>query len=424
MNESSDSELDRLFSDAVDGLLSEEGEARLTQRLRDEPEARRHYLRYMGTDAALQWEYADAAAEPVVSEFSRPRGGRPILWAAAAAVLFFAVGFWMIPERSESIGTILFTDGAEFRPTSGGERVVLEDNTEIPGGRLSVSSGSGMATARFTDGSEITLSGGSVVQIDDFESGLSFELEKGQLSSTVAPQTDGRAFRVRTETSEAVVLGTVFSLSTSEHSSTVSVDEGAVLFRRLADGAEIQVESGETAEAGLLSSEPLRALPSGPVPDEWSLDLSPSNQEVTNGGSASVGGRPCLVAQPYVAGRDDDGSKAVRTGIAINGRFVRVEKETVLRMRYRSDWGPIVFLGTAKESGRFGGNFEVRLTSSKFPPGPDGWREVEVPLSDFTPVAALSDRGFRIEDNVIKKIIVSVHDEHRLQVSDLSVSAK
>lgn len=422
MKDLPDAELDRLLSGAADDMLSDDENARLAERLRREPEARRHYLRYMEVNACLQWDYAEAAAEPATS--IRERSSTGILVAIAAALALLAGVVSVFFQQEKTLATVAFADSAEFR-TSGSEvATLLVAGDEITAGRLAVDSSSGTAALRFDDGTEITVSGGTDLHFSHTDGGLLFHLSKGHLSASVAPQPVDRPLRVRTAMAEATVLGTTLSVSVEERISRLSVEEGEVLWRRIADGDEILVHGGERAEAGLRTSERLSAFPSSPVPDSWTLEFAPDNELVTNGSHATVAGIPCLVAEPYVAGRDNDGTTEIRTGVSINGRIVRLGPDSVVRVRYRSEWGPLVFLGTATEDGRFGGNFETRLISTQHPPGPDGWREVEIPITDFELVGALRGRDYSPESCTVKKIIISVHDEHRLQIGALSISPK
>ncbi|MCB1076908.1 MAG: hypothetical protein KDM64_03675, partial [Verrucomicrobiae bacterium] len=93
-----------------------------------------------------------------------------------------------------------------------------------------------------------------------------------------------------------------------------------------------------------------------------------------------------------------------------------------IRLRYRSDWGPTVFLTSQKPDGGFGGNFEYRIPQRRLKPDASGWWEVEVPLSEFECVKACEKRGFSLDANSISKILVSIEEGKRLQIESVSVT--
>ena len=83
---------------------------------------------------------------------------------------------------------------------------------------------------------------------------------------------------------------------------------------------------------------------------------------------------------------------------------------------------PTLILSTQRTGGDFGGNFECRVQSGDATQDSEGWQTVAVPVSAFEPVAKQRHRHFRLENNTVTKLLISVHGNTSLQVSGLKIS--
>jgi hypothetical protein len=147
--------------------------------------------------------------------------------------------------------------GAQWHDAARGE-------TLMPGDRLRTGP-DGSATVGLPDGSEVRVSGGTLVEFNDSrhceDSAGSVALFMGRLWAKVQKAAGARAgFGVNTPTAVAGVRGTEFELGVADDGATLlSVAAGAVVFS--AGGGEIEVKAGEHTEAA--SGEKLRAAVKG-----------------------------------------------------------------------------------------------------------------------------------------------------------------
>jgi hypothetical protein len=89
-----------------------------------------------------------------------------------------------------------------------------------------------------------------------------YVLEVGTLSAVIAPQSRGRPLRFHTPHAEVIILGTKIRLTCNASTTHLAVDEGLVQLRRVADGASVQIGTGQFVAVS--ETEPLapNSLPS------------------------------------------------------------------------------------------------------------------------------------------------------------------
>ena len=413
-------ELDRLLSGFADGILSEEEESRLTDRLRSDADARKVYLRYMAMHSTLHWDYAMAATaedEPVrVTAERRPRI-RPKAFAAMAMAAVIAIGLIaFVTLRKPTIATIEFADGAVFQNDR--SSLSLGSGDRIQAGTIRIESASGAAQLRLDDQSLITLEGKSTLSLADQRSGKHLELRDGRLTAKVSSQPRGKPLRIATSVAELEVLGTLLFVEADEKRTGIAVEEGLVRMRRLTDGRTIDVPAKHRSLATLRTNVELSLSPFVRPSTHWQLELAPSDS-LTKGMVVKEG---VVEAEPYIAGRSDDGMKVLRHGIAVNGQLVTLTLGSVMHVQYRSDADPTLFISTQRPDGDFGGNFEYRIQPSDSLLDSKGWRTAEVPVRNFVPVAKQRHREFRLNNNTVTKLLISVHGNTSLQVAGLKIS--
>ena len=157
-----------------------------------------------------------------------------LLWAGARADALPAGAIQLIPS-----GSVEVRMGREWRPVSGTE--TLNAGAEV---RTSASS---TAELRFSDGSRIQLSPGTVFKIDKTDTQeTSFSLGLGKIRAAFAGLLSSRV-RIRTPTAVAAVRGTVFEMGTNEKGSAIVMAEGV-----------LEVTDNKGKEAVLTSEETLR----------------------------------------------------------------------------------------------------------------------------------------------------------------------
>ncbi|OGR97716.1 MAG: hypothetical protein A2V88_03490 [Elusimicrobia bacterium RBG_16_66_12] len=157
-----------------------------------------------------------------------------LLWPGLRANALPAGAIQMIPN-----GAVEVRRGRDWRPASGTE--TLFAGSEV---RTSASS---TAELRFSDGSRVLLTPGTLFKIDQTDAReTSFSLGLGKIRAAFAGLLSSRV-RIRTPTAVAAVRGTVFEMGTDGKESAITMAEGV-----------LEVTDNKGKEAVLTSEETLR----------------------------------------------------------------------------------------------------------------------------------------------------------------------
>lgn len=243
------SELDDWIEEYRDGNLSDENRDALTQALKEDPEARRQFVRQMGLSAMLSErsvsiEPARPSSQTVLFQPQSPRRN-VVAEGLLAAGLVIAFLLALRSPDSESVPLVAVVTAAE--------NAVWEDG-QTPG----VGSGLGTGVWELVEGRiEVVLDNGAELFLDapsrlEVESAFATTLHAGSLSARIPPSALG--FRVYTPEVELIDLGTEFSVSVAENGrSAVKVHEGFVDARQLDGSKTMRLASRESASFGALS---------------------------------------------------------------------------------------------------------------------------------------------------------------------------
>lgn len=396
-------ELDDLLGLLADGLLDEAGTARLENLLVADPGARRRYRRFMALHSALRWDYASVAREqlPAPLRRSAPRRRWAALAAAIAATLVAAValGQWSarsaLPQPIITVseitgGSLTWSDGAS-------EQRVLADGERLSAGQFVLEGGSASATLRFADGTTLGLSGDSELAVGE-DGSKHLHLSHGALSADVRPQPAAHPLLVRTDTAELVVVGTLFTVTSTTAQTALEVEHGMVRLQRLADGQSVEVAAQQRVVASLDVASALRCTAHARPPTSWTLDLAHQPPAHWRGTWVRPdGAQPgFLRAVPYVAARTPQGAPIVHHGVEVDAMdgpnlpFVRFVAGTRLTLRFRvaRPDGRVhlaVMVCTHTGTGAFGGTFTATIQAEQHPADADGWRSATLAIADFHP---------------------------------------
>ncbi len=387
---------DLLIQRLIDGTLTPAEHAEVNQRLRDDS-ALREQLRNIAEQAVAMGDMArqretDTHVRP---PYSASKSARYSSWLALAASLtVLATSAWLfLGSREAPVLTLVDTSGSVAWSHGGEWRTEIGIGESMAAGTIETVGESAMAQLQFRDGTLISLTGESELSFSEDGQKL-LVLRKGSLSAQVKPQPKGKPMLVRTPSAEAVVVGTVFNLSTRSEDTLLKVDEGLVKLKRLADGSAIDVPAKSSALASLDSTLELNSATTPAALAAWSFDFTTTVPPRDWRGiwrDTSEGGR--MVASPYVASRRSEDSIITHFGVSVRTSMLSppltliATDRSLVRYRLKQDKSSRlqVMLLTNVSKGGYGGNFECVIPTEELKPDLDGWCEIEIPVSRFKP---------------------------------------
>lgn len=249
-------ELEALLGAMAEGLLDGAGAKRLSQILKEHPDARQFYLDYCQMHALLQ------SAHGVLQAMEDPAVGRRriLAWTAAAAAVLVVAGAAFFSRGGSAApidASVSVLKGSPY-VVRDDRRLPLAELREMRGGDRVVSPAETTTELRFGDGSRVVLAEKSEVRLRD-DTRARVELREGLAVVNVTPQPPARPFVMLTPNAEAVVLGTSFELAVASGETRLVTRSGRV--RLTADGASVEIGPGERASAsaaGVVRWKPVR----------------------------------------------------------------------------------------------------------------------------------------------------------------------
>jgi hypothetical protein len=224
-----------------------------------------------------------------------------------AASMILGVLVYLLNSKGPSVTVIARVEaaGANAVLVRDGQTIAATAAAEIrEGDRLRVPGGSS-ATIAYMDGTQLDFSDGSDANFvkanqSRARSGKYVFLEQGSLNASVSKQPAGKPMLIATPNAEAVVVGTMFTLTASVDRTRLEVSEGLVQLIRSADNAVTDVSAGHYAIAAVgidLVQQPLSAVSrllhldfeDGETSAEWIGKIVPGPQR--------AGNRGCLAGQ-------------------------------------------------------------------------------------------------------------------------------
>lgn len=343
----------------------------------------RHEAFVRQTMAALPAQ-DEAFVNQVMRDVSRPQRSNVIPWipdwalSAVAAVLAVVAILFLTRESANTIATI--SDLSEPALWTGDGGLVIRDLTAgmpLSGGTLEGTSPNSWVKLTFNDGSEVTLSGDSMLTFSDLGQ-KELHLKRGSLTADVTPQA--KPMLIHTRSATLTVLGTRFDVETELATTAVNVSEGKVGIQRVSDGRSVEVTANHRVVAAAdVELKPVRL--EGPL-HAWQSDMSLGPEGLHGKWSPDEGedgGR--LWAIPYVTG---DKKTIFTTGASVSRSRTPVvlKSDSKIRVRGRLKVDSHVFVGVTlrHRNGEFAGRFQVRMPK-EFTANEDF--ELSLPLSRF-----------------------------------------
>jgi hypothetical protein len=200
-----------------------------------------------GDRASARVRIADSVARRI-GRLRRWRWALPTALAAMALVAALIVLGRDHGAAHPVIATISRIDGgADLRragasvPATAGMEVVAGDTLTIAGG--------GAALSYRGEDTTVELAAATSLRLDEDRGGKLLELLAGGLSAEVPPQPPGRPMRLLTAIAEVRVIGTRFTLTTTDGATRLDVSDGRVRLTRRSDQVAAEVSAGQYAIA-------------------------------------------------------------------------------------------------------------------------------------------------------------------------------
>jgi ferric-dicitrate binding protein FerR (iron transport regulator) len=231
-------ELEDLLGSMSEGRLDGARAKRLSEILKEHPDARQFYLDYCQMHALLESAHGvlQALGNPALSR------RRILSWSAAAAALLVLAGAALLARGPAPLeATVSALQGSAF-VVRDDRRLPLADLRGMRAGDRVVTPADATTELRFGDGSRVTLLEKSEITLRD-DGRARLELREGSLRCDVTPQIAGRPFGILTPRAEVTVLGTSFELTASSEETRLLTRVGRV--RLSSEGQSVEIGPGE-----------------------------------------------------------------------------------------------------------------------------------------------------------------------------------
>jgi ferric-dicitrate binding protein FerR (iron transport regulator) len=235
-------ELESLLGAMSEGQLDAQGTKRLSQILREHPDARQFYLDYCQMQALLQ------SAHGVLQALENPAVGRRRLLAgvAAAAAVLVVVGAVFLAKGREPIDASVATVQGSAWVLRDDRKVPVADIREMRGGDRILTTPEARTELRYKDGTQVLLMEKTEIRLRD-DGRARMELREGTVRCEVTPQPAERPFIVSTPQADAIVIGTSFDLTSGTEETRLQTRSGRV--RLTSEGRTVEVGPGERGTA-------------------------------------------------------------------------------------------------------------------------------------------------------------------------------
>jgi ferric-dicitrate binding protein FerR (iron transport regulator) len=396
----SDSErLDQLLARLVDETLDADELAEIESLLDGNPDAQDHYFHYLGLHADLTQAGADekVSGRPAGPVPVRPWHSAALIGLAASIVAILSATFLLWPEPPPILAKLSEVDGPVRWTNDSGEVLNnLEIDRSLGSGTLESLAADSSAEFTFLDGTRVTLSGHSTITITEQGNRKVLRLREGRFSIDAAEQPADSPMLVLTPSAEAEVLGTQFNVAASSFATRVTVNEGLVRVKRLADGSVQEVAADHQVVAALEQGTDFQALPRKKHATTWTSEFPRDifQGDWQPGGPGRAG---TLLARPHLF-KGDSGSRGVNEVLekpvllysavlnpsAKDRPPVRLTDSARFLIRGRLKRSHQVSFGFG--TNRLRGGFSGKFTTSRrieIDGSPDGSFEIEFSIHDF-----------------------------------------
>jgi hypothetical protein len=238
----------------------------------------------------------------------------------------------------------------------------VEVGTELAGGTIEGLSPDSWFELQFNDGSQVTISGASMLTFSD-DGQKRLRLREGRMSADVSPQPDGKPMVIQTRTATLTVLGTSFDVEADLPATSVSVREGNVRVTRTSDGKEIEVPANHRVTAA--ADQELERRQISGVVNRWKSRINRGPDETFGKWIAATDTHPAFLKSVAFVPESNPNVTLYLLGIGVRsdeGTPVQVNAESHFEIHGRMEVETDIYFGieVAYGNGDYAGKFRAR----------------------------------------------------------------
>jgi ferric-dicitrate binding protein FerR (iron transport regulator) len=378
-------------------------------------------------DLAREQAMASPERREVLAQEGRPR--RRHWWALAStaclcAMVLAAYAFWR--DQLEPFVLAEVSGAVTWIDQAGRAHNDVKPGDKLCGGTLQAKGTTSFAKLLFHDGSTVTLGGESEMTIAAGPQKILL-VRSGDLRAEVSPQPFEQPMLVRTPTAEVEVLGTRFSMAVDPQETKLTVAQGRVQMRRLADGSTTEVPAEQSAIATLRTTEALKSERRQPPAARWQQTFEQPPTKTWKGEwmAADAAGPSRMQAVPEVYDRSEHGGSGIAYVVKVEDtcpHVAAVEPDSVLSIRWRTakPANLMVLVGLHSPACDFRGNFQADFQAGQITPDATGWCRVKLPLSGLR--AGFSEFPKPLPDSRVSLVLIASHaPEPGLDVAEVAI---
>lgn len=367
------------------------------------------------------------------STTSKWAGGVIRILLAVAAVTILALSFALFYERArprpvvvaeplvaensgDSIAQITGLSGSMIWTGDRGQMLrEISVGTQLAGGTIEGLSPDSWFELQFDDGSEVAISGASLLTFSD-DGQKRLRLREGRMSADVAPQPDGKPMLIQTRTATLTVLGTSFDVEADLPATALSVREGTVRVTRTSDGKAVDVPANHRVVAA--ADQDLQQTLIADVVRTWNSRIDQGPDELFGKWIAATDANPAFVKAVAFVPEEAPNVVVYLLGMGVRSQQaapIQVDIESRFEIRGKIDVDTPIYFGiqVADANGNYAGKFLASCTVERI--ASDGF-VASAGLSDFRldpSVSAYKDKLAHSPENLFVNGVWSfTHSPH------------
>ncbi|MDA1229516.1 MAG: FecR family protein [Planctomycetota bacterium] len=234
--------------------------------------------------------------------------------------------------------------------------------TDLAGGTIEGLSPDSWFELEFNDGSQVTISGASMLTFSD-NGQKRLRLREGRMSADVAQQPKGKPMVIQTRTATLTVLGTSFDVEAGLPATAVSVREGTVRVTRTSDGKEVDVPANHRVVAGADQEFERRQIAT--VVRHWKSHIHQGFDEAYGSWIAATETEPALLRAVAFVPKENQNVVLYLLGLGVlsdEGAPIQVDADSRFEIQGKIDVETEIYFGVqvTYSNGDYAGKFRAK----------------------------------------------------------------